>query len=73
MQEGGGGPEVYVALQPNLNKVVLLQMDNKATVDVFQPVHELAMEGCRVTAGVMREAMLKQTRSLAATRAIEAL
>ena len=29
-QEGGGGPEVYVALQPNLNKVVLLQMDNKA-------------------------------------------
>jgi len=34
---------------------------------------ELALEGCRVVAQVMKEAMLKQTKSLAATRAIEAL
>ena len=46
---------------------------NTATVDVFQPVNELALEGCRVVAKVMREAMIKQTRNLSATRAIEAL
>ena len=72
-EEGGGGPEVHVAAQPNLEKVVLLQMDNKCAMDVFELIHQLALEGCKVVAGVMRDAMLKRTRALAAARANEAL
>lgn len=72
-EEGGGGPEVHVAAQPNLDKVVLLQMDNKCAMDVFELTHQLALEGCKVVAGVMRDAMLKRTRALAAARANEAL
>ena len=63
--------EVFVALQPNLNKVVVVQMDNKATVEVFEPVMNLGLDGCRVIAKHMREAMLQQTRELATSRAIE--
>ena len=72
-EEGGGGPEVHVAAQPNLEKVVLLQMDNKCAMDVFELTHQLALEGCKVVAGVRRDAMLKRTRALAAARANEAL
>ena len=65
--------EVHVAAQPNLEKVVLLQMDNKCAMDVFELIHQLALEGCKVVVGVMRDAMLKRTRALAAARANEAL
>ena len=61
------------AAQPNIDKVVLLQMDNKCAMDVFELTHQLALEGCKVVAGVMRDAMLKRTRALAAARANEAL
>ena len=73
LEESGGGPEVHVATLVNLNRVVLAQSDNKCAVDVFEPTHALAMEGCKVVARVMREAMLRRTKELAATRAAERL
>jgi len=73
LEASGGGPEVHVASMVNVDKVVLVQSDNKCGVDVFEPVYHLALEGCKVVAGVMREAMLKRTKELAATRAAERL
>ena len=73
LEESGGGPEVHVAALVNLNRVVLVQSDNKCAVDVFEPTQALAMEGCEVVARVMREAMLRRTKELAATRAAERL
>ena len=73
LEESGGGPEVHVAKLVNVDRVVLTQSDNKCSVDVFEPTHALAMEGCKVVAKVMREAMLRRTRDLAATRAAERL
>ena len=56
-----------------MNAAVLAQSDNKCAVDVFEPTHALAMEGCKVVARVMRDAMLRRTKDLAATRAAERL
>jgi len=72
-EERAGGPEVHAALLPNLDKVVVLQLDNKCAMDAFGLAHELALEGCRVVGREMREAMIARTKHLAATRAHEAL
>jgi exosome complex component RRP41 len=47
LEDSGGGPDVAVAYHPHLDKVVLLQMDNKLPVDTFQAVMQLALDGCR--------------------------
>ena len=49
------------------------QTDNKASVEVFEPVHALAVEGCAVVQKVMREAMIEHTSILATLRGREAL
>ena len=72
-EERAGGPEVHAALLPNLDKVVVLQLDNKCAMDAFGLAHELALDGCRVVGREMREAMIARTKHLAATRAHEAL
>ena len=73
LEESGGGPEIHVASLVNLDKIVLVQSDHKCAIDVFEPTHALALEGCKVVALVMREAMLRRTKDLAATRAAERL
>jgi hypothetical protein len=42
-------------------------------VEVFEPVHALAVEGCAVVQKVMHEAMIEHTSILATLRGREAL
>jgi exosome complex component RRP41 len=72
-EESGGGPEVHVASFAHIDRVVLCQSDTKCALDAFESTLALAQEGCKVVAAVMREAMLRRTKELAATRAAERL
>lgn len=72
MEDCGGGPDISVAMHPNLDKVVLLQMDNRLPIDKFEECVQLAMGGCRAVAEAMRKELLRHTRRLAvATGAIK--
>ena len=67
-EDSGGGPDVAVAIHPNLNKTVLLQMDNKIAVDVFEGVYGLAEQGCKAVAQYMRQQLLAHVQRLAVMR-----
>jgi len=68
MEDSGGGPDVAVAIHPNLAKTVLLQMDNKIAVDVFEGVYGLAEQGCKAVAQYMRQQLLAHVQRLAVMR-----
>lgn len=68
LEDGGGGPDVAVALHPSLDKVVLLQADARVGVDTFEEVLQLASAGCRAVAAFMREALVERVRGLSAAR-----
>ena len=38
VEDSGGGPDVVVALHANLNKLVVLQMDNKLPLETLETV-----------------------------------
>lgn len=65
VEDSAMGPDVSVALHPNLDKVVLLQMDSRLPIDTFEAVTNLAVDGCRTVAGAMRAALLAHTKRLA--------
>ena len=68
MEDSGGGPDVSVAIHPNLDKTVLLQMDNKISIDVFEGVYGLAEQGCKAVAQYMRQRLLAHVMRLAEMR-----
>lgn len=68
MEDSGGGPDVVVGLQTGLDKVVLLQSDNRLGIETFEAVTELATAGCRAVAAHMREALLEHVRLMSATQ-----
>lgn len=68
VEDSGGGPDVVVALHANLDKVVVLQMDNKLPLETLETVIELAVEGCKALTTFMREQLLARTQRLAAAR-----
>ena len=68
MEDSGGGPDVAVAIHPNMNKTVLLQMDNKVPIDVFEGIYGLAEQGCRAVANFMRAELLAHVQRLAIVR-----
>lgn len=68
MEDSGGGPDVAVAIHPNLSTTVLLQMDNKIAIDVFEGVYGLAEQGCKAVAQFMRRELLAHVQRLAVMR-----
>jgi exosome complex component RRP41 len=68
MEDSGGGPDVAVAWQQNLGRIVLLQMDSKLSVEKFEEVTRLALEGCKSVADFMRRELLQHTQRLATAR-----
>lgn len=68
MEDSGGGPDVSVAIHPNLDTTVLLQMDNKISIDVFEGVYGLAEQGCKAVAQYMRQQLLAHVMRLAEMR-----
>eukprot|EP00850_Spirogloea_muscicola_P021013 SM000233S07984 [mRNA] locus=s233:108772:110998:+ [translate_table: standard] len=68
LEDAGGGPDLTVGLHPSSSNILLLQMDSKLALDLFEKVLELAILGCKAVAAHMREAMLERTQQLAAVR-----
>lgn len=61
-EDSGGGPDISVALHPNLDRLVLLQMDGKLPPDVFEECVALAVDGCKAVASVMRTELLRHVK-----------
>uniref|UniRef100_A0A7C8ZNV5 tRNA nucleotidyltransferase n=1 Tax=Opuntia streptacantha TaxID=393608 RepID=A0A7C8ZNV5_OPUST len=70
IEDSAGGPDVTVGLLPKLDKVTLLQMDSKLSVEVFQSVMQLAIEGCKAIANYIREVLLENTKQLEYRRGV---
>ncbi len=52
-----GKADVPVALMPNLNAVTLLQMDGKLSVEEFETVVGMAVEGCKKIYAMQKETL----------------
>ncbi|GBF94363.1 exosome complex component [Raphidocelis subcapitata] len=65
-EDRAGGPDISVAYQPGLGKIVALQMDGRLPTEAFDECVQLAIEGCKAMAGVMRKELLRHTRALMA-------
>jgi exosome complex component RRP41 len=52
-----GSADVPVALMPNLNAITLLQMDGILTFEEFETALNLALEGCKKTYALQKEAL----------------
>jgi exosome complex component RRP41 len=63
-EDSGGGADVTVALQPGQDKVVLLQSDNRLSVETFEVVMQLAVAGCKAVAAFMREQLMDHVKFL---------
>lgn len=68
MEDSGGGPDVVLAVQPNTDKVVLLQSDNRLAIETFEEVMDLAVAGCKAVAAFMRGQLLEHVQHLALAR-----
>ena len=73
IEDSGGGPDISVAMHKHTSEIVLLQMDNRLSLDTFESVVELAMDGCKIIANFMREHLLEHTRRLANARGFDRL
>ena len=65
-EDGGGGPDVVVGLHPSLNRLILLQSDNRISIETFEELVGLVTEGCKAIGAFMRDVLHKHTGGLAA-------
>ena len=72
LEDSGGGPDVVVALHPSLDKMVLLQSDNRISLETFEEVTSLASDGCRAIASFMREVLVSHVSLMAAAQSTAA-
>ncbi|CAD7700028.1 unnamed protein product [Ostreobium quekettii] len=69
IEESGGGPLLPMAYQPNMDKILMLQMDKgKLPVETFEVLATLATEGCRAVTGQIRQSLMNHTKQLAVAR-----
>src|SRR3989338_10834565 len=70
IEDCAGGPDVPIALLPKQDKVTLLQMDSKLSLDQFEKVLEHAIEGCKQIHKVIDEQLKKHTYALVNKRGL---
>ncbi|GAX81482.1 hypothetical protein CEUSTIGMA_g8911.t1 [Chlamydomonas eustigma] len=70
LEDSGGGPDISVAMLTSLDKIVLLQMDNRLPIDTFEAVVALAQEGCRAIAQYMQGILLEHTKRLSIAKGV---
>lgn len=68
LEDSAGGPDIVVAFQPGLDKVVLLQSDSKVSIDTFEEVMDLATEGSKAVAAFMKEALVDHVKYMIMTQ-----
>ncbi|XP_050373237.1 exosome complex component RRP41 homolog [Argentina anserina] len=64
IEDSAGGADVTLGIMPKFDKVTLLQMDAKLSLDTFENVMQLAIEGCKAVAEYIREILLENTKQL---------
>jgi len=69
VEDKGGEADVPLALMPNLNAITLLQMDGGLTIDEFEKVVNLAIDGCRKLCTLQKEAL--KSKYVAVKEAVE--
>ena len=57
LEDKGGEADVPLAFMPNLNAITLLQMDGGLTIDEFEKVVNLAIDGCKRLYTLQKEAL----------------
>jgi len=57
IEDKGGEADVPLAWMPNLNAITLLQMDGSLTIDEFEQVVNMAVEGCKKIHGLQKETL----------------
>lgn len=70
IEDCADGPDVPIALLPKQDKVTLLQMDSKLSLDQFEKVLEHAIDGCKQIHKVIDEQLKKHTYSLVNKRGL---
>lgn len=70
IEDSAGGPDLPIALLPRYNKVSLLQMDSKLSIDNFQEVVNMAVNGCKQIHEVLDKEVKKYLNSLVDKRGI---
>eukprot|EP00667_Euglena_gracilis_P018572 EG_transcript_19722 len=63
-----GGPELPVAVLPRTNRIVLLQMDSKIPVELFDDVLAAALTGCAEVHAALDKGLRSHSRALLETR-----
>jgi len=69
LEDKGGEADVPLAFMPNLNAITLLQMDGGLTIDEFEKVVNLAIDGCRNIYTLQKEAL--KSKYIAVKEAVE--
>lgn len=70
VEDSAGGPDITVGIFPKSEKVTLLQMDAKLSIDTFGEVMELATAGCKAIANYIREVLDENTKQLECRRGV---
>ena len=68
LEDSGGGPDVVVGIHPGLEKVVLLQSDNRLSIETFEQVVALASAGCAAVAAEMRKYLIDHVKLMSLTQ-----
>eukprot|EP01098_Paradermamoeba_levis_P008470 TRINITY_DN3512_c0_g1_i1.p1 TRINITY_DN3512_c0_g1~~TRINITY_DN3512_c0_g1_i1.p1 ORF type:complete len:245 (-),score=63.69 TRINITY_DN3512_c0_g1_i1:206-940(-) len=70
VEDSTGGVDLPVALLPNSTKIVLLQMDSKLPLDLFEKVLMMAVEGCRAVHNILKKEVDDHTLKLVESRGL---
>jgi len=70
IEDSAGGPNLPLAILPRTSKIVMLQMDSKLPLDVFETVLKLALEGCKAIYEVLTREVESYANGLLAAKAI---
>jgi len=57
LEDKGGEADLPLAWVPNLNTIALLQMDGSLTIDEFEKVVNMALEGCKQIHALQKETL----------------
>jgi exosome complex component RRP41 len=63
-------PMLTIAVTPKTSKIVLVDMANKVSVEVFNSMLELAMVGCRQLSALLDANMRDRTEALLQSRGV---
>ena len=67
-EESTGCPKVFIALQPNMDSLPMVQFYNRLAPEVFEQLLEIAQAGCIKVYGEMQAALGARVKTLATGR-----